>query len=142
MDMGDEETLLSVSNNDLDDRGVGVQVSQTQHTLLHLLRLRMGEKLDTHTGNVCSLDENSIKSGEFSEDLYQRSHQDTRWAKVDMSAMHAFFRNIPTIYTCMGRDADAFGIKNNMRVQKQLLKKRKNPGIQCFGFPCWPFPNL
>ena len=139
MDMGDEETLLSVSNNDSDDRGVGVQVSQTQHTLLHLLRLRMGEKLDTHTGNVCSLDENSIKSGEFSEDLYQRSHQDTRWAKVDMSVMHAFFRNVPTIYTCMGRC-----IRNQEQhdSSKAAFKEAEKPRNPMFWLPMLAFSQF
>ena len=46
---------------------------------------------------------------------------------VDLSAMHPFFRNAPTIYTCMGRDAEAFRIRNNVTAQKLLLKKRENP---------------
>ena len=58
--------------------------------------------------------------------LKQRSRQETRWAKVDLSAMHAFFRNSPTIYTILGRDAEASRLKNNVTAQKQLLKKREN----------------
>ena len=40
--------------------------------------------------------------------------------------MHAFFRNSPTIYTILGRDAEASRLNNNVTAQKQLLKKREN----------------
>ena len=58
--------------------------------------------------------------------LENRGPQDTRWVKVDLLAMVAFLRNAPTIYICIGRDAEKARMKNDMTTQKKLLKTREN----------------
>ena len=87
-----------------------------------------------HVGNLFSLmadwknDENGMKFREIADELLhptlqQRGKQETRWARADLAAKEAFFRNSPTIYNCLGREANKFRMQLNTTGQKIIEKK-------------------
>ena len=75
-------------------------------------------------------DASGMKFKEISDELLhptlkQRSKQETRWARADLSAKEAFFRNDPTIYNAYGIEAMKCRAERDITGQKEIEKKMK-----------------
>lgn len=55
--------------------------------------------------------------------LKNRGRQETRWARADLCAKEAFFRNAPTIYNCYGREANKYRMQRDNTNLKIVEKK-------------------
>lgn len=58
--------------------------------------------------------------------LANKKSQETRWARAELSAYFAFFRNIPTLFVLYGRDDAENAALLNATAQKATQKKLKD----------------
>ena len=58
--------------------------------------------------------------------LANKKSQETRWARAELSAYYAFFRNLPTMYALYGRDDLEASTAFNATAQKASQKKLKD----------------
>ena len=67
--------------------------------------------------------------------LANKKSQETRWARAELSAYYAFFRNIPTMYALYGRDDLEASATCNATAQTVSQKKLKWHGNWCCTTP-------
>ena len=71
----------------------------------------------------------SLKFKEISQELKHptlsnEGSQETRWVRANLSATQTFFRNLPTLYTLIGREESSYAESGDIPCQKSMEKKR------------------